>query len=192
MSQSSKIGTSIVVVALIIAGAVIWINKNKTPSQMVDSDKKMSTDQQVSDSSININKKANSEPKTAQEDPAFKAFETTIPTTNWVLWRVTLNNKTADLNVKVPAPLTLQFDTKAKKVSGFAGCNTFSGSYTAGANNKLVLGPIMATELGCSASSLESTILQAMNKVTMYGIKGDQLVLDSADSSTEIVYSQAK
>lgn len=193
MTQTTKTSAVIIVVVLIIAGFVIWASKNEEDSGMTNIDSKMPASQGASNDTPNMSNPATAKSEANSSDMAYKDFENTIPTANWTLWRVTVNNKTADLNINVPAPLTLQFDTKTKKVSGFSGCNTFSGPYTVGAKNKLVFGPLMYTEIGCPDTlALEKTILVALDKITMYGMKGDQLVLDNDDGSTEIVYNQAK
>lgn len=194
MSSTFKIITAILIAAVMIAGAVFWTNRDTEDAQISDTSTEAGTDSNtlpVPPPTPSINP----EPSAMTPPPAVvsPSFEESVPATNWVLWRVTLDNKTADLNINVPAPLTLQFDTKAKKITGFAGCNTFSGSYATGANNALSFGALVSTKKGCpQTSALENTITTAMSKVTNYGIKGNQLVLSNDNSSTEIVYDQAK
>lgn len=189
MSSTSKIITTIVVVGAVIVGVILWTNREGQHASLQNQDSLTNQSKQTENSKDVTTKSSEAENTQAKE----LSFEETIPTQNWVLWRVTLNNKNVDMNVNVPQALTLQFDTKNKTVSGFSGCNSFSGPYIAGANNSFKFGALAATMKACAASmDLESSILSAMNNVTGAWMKGEQLVLDSKDSSTEIVYSQAK
>ncbi len=78
--------------------------------------------------------------------------------------------------------LHIQFRADAKNVSGFAGCNTFSGSYeTDGA--ALKLGPLISTRMACGPDrdKIESTIHAALGKVVRFTIQESDLSLIDAD-----------
>ena len=76
-----------------------------------------------------------------------------------------------------PAP-TLAFGVD-RAVSGFAGCNQFSGSYTV-TGAALSVGPIAATKMGCEppASAVEARYMEALAGVTEWFLGTDgQLTL---------------
>lgn len=64
--------------------------------------------------------------------------------------------------------LTLEFSSDGT-VSGFGGCNTFSGPYTVD-ESSLSLGPLVSTKIGCPrpASAVEAEYLEALAGVTAW------------------------
>lgn len=73
---------------------------------------------------------------------------------------------------------SLKFDPAQKKVSGYAGCNNFFGSYElAGASLKF--GPLAATRRACPepASSVEAQYLEALAKVRGWKLEAGKLLL---------------
>jgi heat shock protein HslJ len=67
-------------------------------------------------------------------------------------------------------------------VSGFAGCNTFTGTFTTDGST-LTLGPLATTRMACErpASAVEATYLEALAGVTSWSIGADgRLTLDGA------------
>ena len=77
-------------------------------------------------------------------------------------------------------PLTLSFGTEGQ-VSGYGGCNQFSGPYTqSGAS--LRFGPLASTRRAClepALSEQETAYFAALESTTRYSIEGGQLVLYS-------------
>ena len=95
--------------------------------------------------------------------------------TSWILADM---GGTADLARLVP---TLEFGADGT-VSGFAGCNTFTGSYTL-SGYALTLGPLATTRIGCQrpASAVEAEYLTALSGTTTWAAGDDgQLVLGGA------------
>ena len=94
--------------------------------------------------------------------------------TSWVLTEV---GGTADFANIVP---TLAFGADGS-VSGFAGCNTFSGAFTL-AGPDLTVGPIVSTDMGCQplASAVEAEYLQALSGVAGWALADDRLILEGA------------
>ena len=76
----------------------------------------------------------------------------------------------------------VQFDPDGK-VSGFAGCNTFFGTFVA-TDTTLDIGPLGATRKACPQAlmSAESVFLQAVEGAVRYRIDGDKLTLVHADN----------
>ncbi|WP_051718650.1 META domain-containing protein [Hymenobacter sp. IS2118] len=68
------------------------------------------------------------------------------------------------------------------RVEGRAGCNRFSGPYTAPAVGQLRLGPLATTRSACPDLATEGIFLQALNQVQHYRVSGTTLSLFSADT----------
>ncbi len=85
-------------------------------------------------------------------------------------WDLVELGNTADFAHIVP---TIEFGPDGS-VSGFAGCNTFSGSYTTNGST-LALGPLATTKIGCvrPASAIESDYLAALSGVTSWELGAD-------------------
>jgi len=82
-------------------------------------------------------------------------------------------------------PLTFELDGRA---SGHSGCNGYSGEANV-AGEQLTIGPVMSTKMACAENELqqqETTLFQALEKVTSYTITGDKLSLLDA-SGTVVV-----
>lgn len=81
-----------------------------------------------------------------------------------------------------PRPITLQFDATEKRVSGFSGCNRFSGSYTL-EQNQISFGPLMSTKMACAdaaRNTTEQTFLDALSRTDSYLYENDTLTLFDA------------
>ena len=93
-------------------------------------------------------------------------------------WNLADMGPTADFDHLQP---TIEF-TADGAVSGFAGCNTFSGSYSTD-GSALTFGPVATTEMACQrpVSAVESDYLSALSGVTRWSVEPDgRLVLDGA------------
>lgn len=88
--------------------------------------------------------------------------------------------------------LFVQFDEATKGVMGFAGCNTFRGSYDAN-DSALTFGALASTKMACGGEQdkLEFLLHDALPKVKTYAIKGDTLEL-ATDDNKILVRCQAK
>ena len=82
------------------------------------------------------------------------------------------------INNSLPENLTIEFDEKTNHVSGFSGCNRFSGSYTIDGNN-IKFSPLASTRMMClnDINIIESHILSFLNDVNSFSIKGNNLTL---------------
>lgn len=77
--------------------------------------------------------------------------------------------------------LHLLLDPESHKVSGFAGCNQFSGSYNL-EGKKLSLKNLAATKMFCSETmEIETRYLQALNETDSYKIEEHVLFLNQGD-----------
>ena len=180
----------IIIIILVAAlGIVLWQNSKTADAPEQISNNTENTDTQTS------------EPDSDTAEPADVPFneneefekELQVNGNNWTLWKVTVDKKEVDMSMNVPAPLTLQFDPAKNSYSGFAGCNSFSGTYSATDNNVFDFGAAASTKKACPATmQLENGIFKAFDKAVRYGIKGNQLVFTSEDGYTELVYDQEK
>jgi heat shock protein HslJ len=80
-------------------------------------------------------------------------------------------------------PATIAFDTATSKVSGFAGCNRFSGGYTS-TGDSLRFGPLALTKMACEEGmELEHQLTDALSRTTRFEFVGRSLtLLADADS----------
>lgn len=82
-------------------------------------------------------------------------------------------------------PLTFELDGRA---SGHSGCNGYSGEARV-VGEQFILGPFMSTKMACAENELqqqETSLFQALEKVTSYKLAGDKLSLLDA-SGTVVV-----
>jgi len=76
------------------------------------------------------------------------------------------------------------------KVSGSAGCNRYSGTYTVSGNSITISSSIATTMMMCDESVMEqeSAYLKALAEAKTYEVKGDQLTLTGADKTSLAIY----
>lgn len=77
----------------------------------------------------------------------------------------------------------IMFDPAQKKVTGFAGCNNFFGSYELNGSS-LKFGPVGSTRMSCPdlQLSLETEFLKALGKTRGWELRGNVLlILDDSD-----------
>ncbi|WP_452227359.1 META domain-containing protein [Lacinutrix cladophorae] len=80
-------------------------------------------------------------------------------------------------NTDLPKDMHINFDEATNRVSGFAGCNRFSGEYTI-TNNTLKIGPLVSTKMHCKRfMDVENQLLKALEKTTSYSIANNTLTL---------------
>lgn len=82
-------------------------------------------------------------------------------------------------------PITLQFDAHEKRVSGFSGCNRFSGPYTLD-HNQLSFGALMSTKMACmdnARNKTEQVFLDALSRVDSYMHEANTLTLYDANAA---------
>lgn len=89
-------------------------------------------------------------------------------------WNLVAMGNTADLARTVP---TIEFGADGS-VSGFAACNTFSGTFTTD-GQAIALGALATTKMACErpASAVEAEYLQALSGVTTWSIEPDGRLL---------------
>ena len=90
--------------------------------------------------------------------------------------------------------ISAQFSSDGK-VSGSAGCNRYSGSYTVSGNTITFPAPIASTMMMCDTAVMdqETAYLNALGQAKTYSVKNDQLtLLDSAGSALGVYVAQSQ
>jgi heat shock protein HslJ len=80
-------------------------------------------------------------------------------------------------------PVTMRLESG--RLSGFAGCNNFTGSYSLD-GNQLKIGPVASTQMACPepGSSIESTFHKALSGTLSIAVDGDHLNATTASGDT--------
>lgn len=78
----------------------------------------------------------------------------------------------------------IEFDATEKFAHGFAGCNTFRGSYES-ADASLKFGPMISTKMACGPDrdKVEFALFQTLPKIAQYTIEGSTLTFSGADGA---------
>jgi heat shock protein HslJ len=109
--------------------------------------------------------------RTASSDAAFRS---SVAGVDWELME--LNAKTASAGAG-GRRATIRFDADSARVSGFAGCNRFSGSYTLNGDS-LRFGPLVMTRMACTdGMELEHDLSAALEATRRYELSSTQLKL---------------
>jgi heat shock protein HslJ len=84
---------------------------------------------------------------------------------------------------RLTRPITVRFESG--RLSGFAGCNNFSGGYTL-AGDQLKIGPVASTQMACPepGSSIENAFHAALSGTWRYVVDGDDLSATTASGGT--------
>jgi heat shock protein HslJ len=185
MSNTKNVIIVLLLIALAVLAYVIWAD---TDNQAMET------------SNLNDNQSQNgnsvSEPPAPVPTPNPNSSQTPsekFADNNWLLVGLVVDEKAVDMNVKVPQAMTLNFDKAKKTYNGFAGCNSFSGSYTASGADKFAFGSTVSTKMYClDSSDLENRLMTAMERVSSYMITAEgNLVLKSNDGKAKIEYKPA-
>jgi heat shock protein HslJ len=99
-------------------------------------------------------------------------------------WRLTeLPGAQSAALEKLARPVTLRFESG--RLTGFAGCNSFSGSYRL-EGGQLVIGQMASTQMACPepGSSVESALHAALAGTLRYAVDGDDLTATTTSGDT--------
>jgi heat shock protein HslJ len=85
--------------------------------------------------------------------------------------------------VSVPKAISASATFAAGTISGNAGCNDYTGTYTVD-GDKLTIGPLATTKKGCgpAQTALETAYLAALGRVATYTVFGMRLDLNTAEN----------
>lgn len=80
-------------------------------------------------------------------------------------------------NTELPENIHLNFDATTNRVSGFAGCNNFSTSYST-EGNTIKFGTFMSTKMMCKRfMNVEQNLLKTLEKTTSFSVENNVLTL---------------
>ena len=117
----------------------------------------------------------------SSQDVASAANTTDMITNETISGTYTLEQlDTADVT---PFELTLEFDSKTNKISGFAGCNNFFGTYTTN-GNAISFSELGATRMMCQdeVNKVELSMFQTMAKVNNFELSSGKLSLKTDET----------
>ncbi len=98
--------------------------------------------------------------------------------TNWVLAELAgLPSVKSGLSGEAP---TLMFDQLQSRVSGFAGCNRYFGTFRLSENGGIHFSNIGSTKMACDDMEVERKFLAALESVDRLEITGDTLMLSKS------------
>ena len=106
--------------------------------------------------------------------------------------------KLSELNGQSASPgadkkeLHMTLTSEGSKVSGFSGCNRFTGGYTQ-ESSQIQFGPLAGTMMACmEGMELEHTFLRALESSSRFSITGEELTLYSTDDQLIIRFESGK
>ena len=94
-------------------------------------------------------------------------------------------------NIDFPVEITLEFDAKTNKVSGFSGCNQFMGTFTSEANT-IGCSQLIATEMMCKPEidELERSFRKHLTAATTFDLRNDVLILKN--NTEDVIHGKKK
>ena len=106
------------------------------------------------------------------------------------LWQLTEYLGPEGNTVPVPEAISASATFADGTVSGNAGCNDYTGSYTVD-GEKLTMGPLAATRKACgpAESAVETAFLAVMGNVATYSISGGSLELTTAEAKVGLKFA---
>jgi len=139
---------------------------------------------------------ATATPLSATPEPTeFKEVDVSLLyDTFWVL--VAYGDPSNPTIVEQGLKVSLEFSIE-NQVSGFAGCNNFTGTYEASSDGSLSIGPLATTRMACSqAMDIENAYLSALQNLQSFGFSPEGrleiLYLDSTGIEQKLVYINGK
>jgi len=81
----------------------------------------------------------------------------------------------------------------AGTISGNGGCNSFTGSYEAGEDGALTVGPLASTKMACESEIMtaETVFLAALGSASAYSVDGDTMILTDASGNQLVALNRA-
>lgn len=105
-----------------------------------------------------------------------RVVEQSLAGTNWSA--ILFNDSGSAIVSVTDVQITATFGADGQ-VSGFGGCNNYAATYTIGDANAIEIGPIIATQMACSAPAnvmeQESQYLAALQSAVVFQVRGQAL-----------------
>ncbi|MFP8967569.1 META domain-containing protein [Pokkaliibacter sp. CJK22405] len=106
--------------------------------------------------------------------------------TDWQLYQVL----DQPVTVETTRPLSIQFATQGNQVSGYSGCNRFSGTYSL-YGGRMSFEPLISTKMACRDMNTEQRYMDALSSVRSWEAKGTELWLMNADQQPLLRFKAA-
>ncbi len=124
----------------------------------------------------------------------FAAQPSALAGTSWVV-TVYNNGREAAVGPLPETELTAAFDAEGR-VSGSAGCNSYTASFTTTPDGGISIGPAASTRKFCSAPEgimdQETAFLAALASAATYQVRGDMLEMRTADDAIAVMFVKAE
>lgn len=79
-----------------------------------------------------------------------------------------------------------------KRVSGYSGCNSFSGNYGLRDGKEMHISGLISTRRACLDNGLESKLFKAVELIAEYNIAGNQLILKDKNGNSIAKFEVSK
>jgi putative lipoprotein len=126
----------------------------------------------------------------AQNDAAITTTVPSEPTWNAIMF----NNGSSGIASVIGVAITAQFGPDGQ-LSGFGGCNDYSGTYTTGQDGTVKIGPISTTKKACdqpaNVMEQESQYLAALQSVTTFQVQSSSLTAQNANGELAVQYERS-
>lgn len=127
----------------------------------------------------------------SSQDVASAANTTNMKTNNIISGTYVIEQlETSNITIH---ELTLEFDSKTNKVSGFAGCNRFFGTYSTN-GNAISFSELGATRMMCQdeKNAVENSFFRTIAKVNTFQLSNGKLSLKNGDTVVIIANENTK
>ncbi|QLE00243.1 copper resistance protein NlpE N-terminal domain-containing protein [Galbibacter sp. BG1] len=105
---------------------------------------------------------------------------------------VSLMGKSISEIEETPTTPFIQFTSEENRVSGNAGCNNFTGTFTLKEGNRFETSKIASTMKACRNMKIEGELLKILEKADTYTIKDGKLSITKARMAPLAVFEEAK
>ncbi len=128
-------------------------------------------------------------------DSTFDAsrLEGELYNTTWVFQRADTNDGTVSSLPNAAQQASIKFGDRVQnaqgyEVTGYNGCNAFSGLYTLGSQNELIFSEIVQTERACmeDEARVEEVFNRAILGARSYSFDGEVLVIEAPGQSVTL------
>ncbi|NPU90809.1 MAG: META domain-containing protein [Gammaproteobacteria bacterium] len=120
-------------------------------------------------------------PADAAANSAVNAADALFAPASWTL--VELQGKAVPKAADAHRAPFISFSREGNRVSGFAGCNRFTGTFTVESGNRLKFSPLAMTRMMCADDALEPEFMKVLESHEHFQVEGQALVLSGAQQA---------
>ncbi|MBQ0769675.1 MAG: META domain-containing protein [Bizionia sp.] len=116
----------------------------------------------------------------------------TVDITNMQWSLTTLEGTALETSEQNGQVIHFTLNAEDNRVNGFAGCNSFSGTYTIDTGNRISFDGLAVTTMACPDSKIdEKNVLSVFEMVDNYTVSGDKLMLNKARRAPLAVFTKS-